>query len=215
MRSYLFRTPSILKNTFKDLTWEIESGQEQHVYLTFDDGPCPIATPVVLRVLRHFNIKATFFCVGENVKKHPDILKDILDAGHVIGNHTYHHVSGWSMSTKQYLHEVDLCHQVLSNYLDKGIQPLFRPPYGRITKKQYKAIKHSHEIIMWSYLSGDFDRNLNIRASIKAMAQAKEGAIFVFHDNVKHLENMEKVLLEFVPQILSKGFKFALLTKND
>jgi peptidoglycan/xylan/chitin deacetylase (PgdA/CDA1 family) len=130
---FIYRIPFFLQKLFPAYTWKVNTNDKQ-LFLTFDDGPHPQITPWVLNILAEFNAKATFFCVADNVKKYPNVYKQILSAGHSVGNHTYHHLNGWKNSTADYLADV----QLAENYIDSN---LFRPPYGRITLQQAKHLK--------------------------------------------------------------------------
>jgi peptidoglycan/xylan/chitin deacetylase (PgdA/CDA1 family) len=202
---YLIKTPFWLRAFYPKCTWNIPS-KEKVIYLSFDDGPHPEATPFVLDQLRKFNAKATFFCIGNNVLKHPNVYESILQEGHRVGNHTYDHVNGWKTETVQYLENIkDAASLIDSN--------LFRPPYGRITKKQIRAI-HSNpdlpqQIIMWDVLSGDFD--LKIDGKICANNVIKNtgpGSIIVFHDSQKAWERMSIALPIVLAHFSKLGFRF-------
>ena len=202
---YLIKTPFWLRAFYPKCTWNIPS-KEKVIYLSFDDGPHPEATPFVLDQLRKFNAKATFFCIGNNALKHPNVYESILQEGHRVGNHTYDHVNGWKTKTVQYLENIkDAASLIDSN--------LFRPPYGRITKKQIRAI-HSNpdlpqQIIMWDVLSGDFD--LKIDGTICAKNVIKNtgpGSIIVFHDSQKAWERMSIALPIVLAHFSKLGFRF-------
>ena len=202
---YLIKTPFWLRAFYPKCTWNIPS-KEKVIYLSFDDGPHPEATPFVLDQLRKFNAKATFFCIGNNVLKHPNVYESILQEGHRVGNHTYDHLNGWKTETVQYLENIkDAASLIDSN--------LFRPPYGRITKKQIRAI-HSNpdlpqQIIMWDVLSGDFD--LKIDGTICANNVIKNtgpGSIIVFHDSQKAWERMSIALPIVLAHFSKLGFRF-------
>jgi peptidoglycan/xylan/chitin deacetylase (PgdA/CDA1 family) len=202
---YLIKTPFWLRAFYPKCTWNIPS-KEKVIYLSFDDGPHPEATPFVLDQLRKFNAKATFFCIGNNVLKHPNVYESILQEGHRVGNHTYDHLNGWKTETVQYLENIkDAASLIDSN--------LFRPPYGRITKKQIRAI-HSNpdlpqQIIMWDVLSGDFD--LKIDGKICANNVIKNtgpGSIIVFHDSQKAWDRMSIALPIVLAHFSKLGFRF-------
>src|ERR1700761_1761439 len=152
---YLAKTPRLLKKLYPQLIWSGKA-DGQCIYLTFDDGPIPIVTPFVLNILKQYNAKATFFCIGDNVRKHPDIFEQVKAGGHAIGNHTFNHLKGWTTRDQNYL----------DNFLqaDRSLNTkLFRPPYGRIKRSQIKLLQNAKpglEIIMWSVLSADYDVNL-------------------------------------------------------
>lgn len=197
-----FKTPKIFHYLFPSMVWKKQS---EKLYLTFDDGPHPTITPWVIDLLRKYNIKATFFCVGENVQKHPETVKILLSEGHVLGNHTHHHLNGWKTSVETYIKDVDECAQ----WVDSN---LFRPPYGRLRKKQRFEILKNFKIIQWSLLSGDFDPNLDQQKALKALcSKTTEGSIIVFHDSVKAENNLKNLLPKYLEYCIKKGYKFAPL----
>lgn len=169
------------------ILWKGEGG-EKDVHLTFDDGPIPEVTPWVLDMLKKYGQKATFFCVGDNVRKYPEIYNRITAEGHGVGNHTFHHLNGWNTDSKNYLTDVELAGEYIQS-------DLFRPPYGKMKMDQYFSIKKNHRIVLWTYMSGDFERSFNADTCLGEVKKySKAGAILVFHDNVKTKENIEKVL---------------------
>jgi len=204
---YLTNSPVWLKWLYPTLTWH-KSRKKKHVYLTFDDGPIPLVTPYVLKTLKKFNCKATFFCIGDNIRKNPSILADVLAAGHVIGNHTYNHLKGWKSSDKDYLDNIKACAELT------GIR-LFRPPYGRIKKSQISLIrKHfpETEIIMWDVLSADFDETISKdQCTQNVLRNTKNGSIIVFHDSLKAFDRMEYALPFILESLLKQGFEFKTL----
>ena len=149
---YLVKTPPIVKTIFADFVWHIDTDIKE-VYLTFDDGPIPGLTPWVLDVLAEYNSKATFFCVGENVKKNRSIFDRIIQEGHTIGNHTYNHLNGWNTENEVYIQNVAEC----DNYMETN---LFRPPDGKMKPSQSSLIKSEKTVVMWDVLSGDFDLSI-------------------------------------------------------
>lgn len=180
--------------------WEIENTPANQIYLTFDDGPHPEITPWVLDILAEYNAKATFFVVGQNAENNPAVLKRIRQEGHALGNHTSHHLSGYSNSTQDYIDNVKLCQQHTQTNL-------FRPPYGRIKRSQVIVLTKSFKIIMWNQLSGDFHRNLDIDKSLKALCEyTKKGNIVVFHDSQKSFENLKLLLPAYLDFLKQKGF---------
>ena len=197
--SILFRAPRLLKPVSHHLIWEIEP-KNNDIFLTFDDGPHPEITPWVLELLEKYNAKATFFLVGENAAKYPEIVKKIKDAGHHIGNHTYNHLKGWSTSAYKYYKNTLKCEEEFST-------PLFRPPHGRITRSQHNQLSKRFKIIMWSVLSGDYDRKLNPKTIIKGVVtNTHPGSVIVFHDSIKAEKNLKKALPEVLDQLSGKGF---------
>lgn len=204
---YLVNTPWWLKLLYPTLTWDMPS-TDKRIYLTFDDGPIPIVTPFVLNILKEYHAKATFFCIGNNIDKHPDIYNDVKSAGHAIGNHTYNHLRGWNTDDEIYI----------ENYLktDKLLgTPLFRPPYGRIKRSQIKQLKATRpdiNIIMWSVLSGDFDMTLKPELCLKnVMKHTRPGSIVVFHDSKKAFNRLEYVLPRALGLWKAEGYTFETL----
>lgn len=183
--------------------WKIDTS-EKDIYLTFDDGPVPGPTEFVLDTLRSFNIKATFFCIGDNIRKHPEIFQKVVKE-HVVGNHTFNHVNGWRNSTTDYVNNIQLCQNILPS------KRLFRPPFGRITRSQISSL-NDYKIVMWDVLTFDYDKSLAtgkcLNGSLKAV---RPGSIIVFHDSVKAEKNVTYVLPRFIDNCLSKGYSFKVL----
>jgi len=201
---YLTKAPLLLQWLYPTLTWH-RSRSEKRLYLTFDDGPIPDVTPQILNTLKNYQIKATFFCVGENIKKHPDLFHRVLENGHRIGNHTYHHLNGWHTPTDTYLADISRCEQLTRSNL-------FRPPYGRGTRTQYARLRQQYEIIMWDVLSGDFDQQLSPdRCLANVIRHARNGSIVVFHDNVKAIPRVTYALPRAIEYWLDKGYQFDVL----
>ena len=202
------RTPFFLPWIYPTLTWRIPT-EEKELYLTFDDGPVHGPTEFVLETLRQFSAKATFFCIGDNVRKHPDVFKKIVDGGHAVGNHTFNHLNGWKVSNPSYLENIKLCNEVFEqNTIETK---LFRPPYGRITGKQVKSLS-DHTIVMWDVLSVDYAKSLSGKACLHNTIRAtRPGSIIVFHDSHKAEKNMTHALPRFVEYFTEKGFSFKVL----
>lgn len=186
------------------LTWEMRS-KAKELYLTFDDGPNPDTSPFILELLQKYDVKATFFCVGDNVEKHPQHYQNILDAGHAVGNHGYNHLMGWKTPTKDYLEDVEKCRQVVDS-------TLFRPPYGKMSKGQQKVLKKDYKIIMWTVLSRDFDAGVDRETCLrKSLHYTHPGAIVLFHDSSKAFEKVQWVLPRYLKATLESGYTFKLL----
>ncbi len=187
---------------FPGLTWKIPT-ESNELFLTFDDGPHPVVTPKVLNILDEYNAKATFFCVGDNVQKHPKVYAEIISRGHLTGNHTYNHVKGWETKKTAYLHNVQKCSKL-------SLPRLFRPPYGRITPAQIRLLKKTgYHIVMWDVLTRDYRENSNWKKLLhKALTKTKPGSIIVFHDSEKAAENMLYMLPEFLAHFSGKGYVF-------
>ena len=202
------RVPFFLPWLYPNLLWRVPS-EDKKLYLTFDDGPIPGPTDFVLEILRKFNCKATFFCIGDNVRKHPDVFKRIVDEGHVIGNHTFNHLKGWSTSRKKYVENVNLCEMEFQNSkLETRGPKLFRPPYGRITRNQIKELKE-YKIIMWDVLTIDYNKNISSESCLRNSIRAtRPGSIIVFHDSLKAERNMTYALPRFIEHFLEQGYSF-------
>lgn len=204
---YLVRTPRIIQNFFPNFTWNIPT-KEKVMYLTFDDGPIPEVTPWVLDQLERFEAKATFFCVGDNIRKHPDVFQQVKEAGHAVGNHTFSHLNGWATDNIPYFHDVRHC----ANLVDSG---LFRPPYGRLKPKQVQFLLRHYRIIMWDVLSGDFDQNTTAEQCLaNVLKNGKEGSIVVFHDSIKSQEKLMYALPKVLEHFKAEGFKFEALSET-
>lgn len=194
--TYRVKTPWILsKVLYSRLVWKMPVGNKPAVYLTFDDGPHPTATPFVLDQLAQHNAKATFFCIGKNVEQHPDIYREILRQGHTVGNHTHNHLNGWHTAKARYMADV----QLAEKHIDSR---LFRPPYGRIRRGQINALNNRNDpyrIYMWDVLSADFDTNISPQQCLENVLDHTEpGSIIVFHDSAKAWDRMSYAL----PQVL-------------
>lgn len=193
------------KIIFPGLIWQISTSKRE-VYLTFDDGPHPDVTPKVLKYLRQYNIPATFFCVGKNIERYPEVFRQICDEGHQVGNHTYNHLNGWNTNNKYYYENIELAAKLIKS-------DLFRPPYGALRLRQAKYLCRSgYRVIMWTILSRDFDKNLNLNeARIKLRNKLQPGAIVVFHDSAKAINNLAVLLPEFIEYCLEMGYTFKSL----
>jgi peptidoglycan/xylan/chitin deacetylase (PgdA/CDA1 family) len=202
---YLIRTPALIQHLFPSLLWRNEAHGKE-LFLTFDDGPVPEITPWVLDLLKAYDAHATFFCVGENVSRYPDIYRRIVTEGHTAGNHTYNHISGWNHDLEAYLHNVSTCAELVDSNL-------FRPPYGRLGRKQARLlISHHYRIVMWDVLSGDFDRDLDPEQCYRnVIDNAHAGSIIVFHDSVKAEANMRWALPKVIDYFAQRDFAFKAL----
>jgi len=201
---HLVKTPWLIKKLYPELIWNINH-TKRCIYLTFDDGPIPIVTPFVLNILKQYNAKATFFCIGDNVAKYPDIFEQVKNDGHIIGNHTYNHLKGWKTDDDIYL----------KNFLqaDKLLDTeLFRPPYGRIKRSQIKLLKEARsdlKIIMWNVLSGDFDISLKPEKCLdNVVNNTNDGNIVLFHDSLKAFDRLEYTLPKAMEHWSKEGYSF-------
>ncbi len=180
-------------------------GEGKHLYLTFDDGPNPETTPVILDILAKFNVKATFFCVGENVVKHPETFQSYLDAGHQVGNHGYNHLKGWETETFVYVQNVHKCSEVVQSRL-------FRPPYGKIRRAQQNLLKKQYKIIMWTVLSRDYDPAIDMEACLEnSWKFTRPGAIVLFHDSLKSIEKLKYILPAYLQRAKESGYQFKIM----
>lgn len=178
---------------------------EPKLYLTFDDGPVPEITPWVLDVLKQYRVTATFFCVGDNVGKHPQIYKRIIDEGHHVGNHTFNHLNGWNTDTAIYMANINKCAEVLNS-------SLFRPPYGKLKPSQVKRLKKQYKIIMWDVLSGDYDKETAPEQCLEnVITGMRNGSIIVFHDSKRAFRNLQHALPKAIEFAQDNGYEFANL----
>ena len=201
----IVKVPSFAKSLYPSLIWDLPVDGEKCLYLTFDDGPIPELTPWVLDVLEEYKVKATFFCVGDNVNKHAKIYSRILDEGHAVGNHTYNHVIGRKSNSSDYISNVESCAKVVES-------TLFRPPYGRMRYKQMKYLRNRFNVVMWDVLTFDFDKNTSPEQCLINAQKATNGSILVFHDNLKAADNLKYALPRFIEWALEKGYSFRAIT---
>lgn len=205
---YLVKTPKVIQNLFPNFTWNIPT-QEKTLYLTFDDGPIPEVTPWVLETLARYDAKATFFCVGNNVEKYPDILQQVKAAGHATGNHTFNHLNGWMTDNIPYFHNIRHCANQVNSVL-------FRPPYGRMKPKQAQFLLRHYRIVMWDVLSGDFDPKIEPEQCYEnVINNAQPGSIVVFHDSLKAKENLMHALPKVLEYYAERGYSFDKLNEKE
>ena len=196
----IHKTPALLKRLYPSLTWHKPRAEEK-VYLTFDDGPIPGVTPFILDALRPYNAKATFFCVGDNIARHPDIYRQLLAEGHTAGNHTHNHISGWKTDNPVYFENISQCARQMERHgLEATSQPhMFRPPYGRITRSQITQVQQQYEVVMWDVLSCDYDRGLAKEECLQqSIRHTRPGTIIVFHDSLKAQKNVTYALPRYL-----------------
>ena len=203
----IYSIPNWIPQAFPKLIWSKPSSAKE-IYLTFDDGPTPQVTDFTLKLLDEYNAKGTFFCVGDNVRRFSSIASDALASGHSLGNHTYHHKNGWKTSSAIYAREVALCQQAFETHLSV-LPKMFRPPYGRITPKQATEINQTYQIVMWSYLTGDYENDIDLDKRWSHMKTSiQPGKIVVFHDSEKAFFNLRYLLPRTLDYFSSQGFRF-------
>lgn len=201
---YLVKTPKFIQSLFPNFTWSIPTSNKE-IYLTFDDGPIPEITPWVLYQLAQYDAKATFFCVGDNVKKNPEVFRQVIQEGHTVGNHTNNHLNGWASENLPYLHNVRKCANLVKSNL-------FRPPYGRLKPGQAQFLQRHYRIVMWDILSGDFDPKITKDQCLSnVIDKAKAGSIVVLHDSIKAKEKLYYVLPKVLKHFSARGYTFASL----
>lgn len=193
------------------LIWD-KTPIQNAVYLTFDDGPIPEVTEWVLDVLKEHQVHATFFCVGENIFKHPAIFERLIAENHLVGNHTYNHNNGWKTETEVYQESFLRTEKIILEKIAHAAK-IFRPPYGKITPKQAFLIKqYGYEIIMWDVLSADFDLEQSPEQCLDNLKKhTQKGSIVVFHDNIKSFNTLQKVLPDYLKFLKEKGFQTELI----
>lgn len=203
-----FKIHKIITLLFPKYIWKLPNAKKK-IYLTFDDGPIPEVTEWVLDILKQENIKATFFCIGDNIQKNPAIFKRIISENHAIGNHTFNHLNGWKNTSENYIKNMKLCENEILKHTNLKSK-LFRPPYGKIKITQANAIlKLGYKIIMWDILSYDFDANLDSEKCLsETIKNTSNGSIIVFHDSIKANNNLKFVLPKAIQVLKEKGFIF-------
>ncbi len=205
---YFVKSPDLLNFiTGKSVIWKFPAG-EKRIFLTFDDGPIPVVTPWVIDILKKNNAHATFFCVGDNVAKHPEIFKLIIENNHSVGNHTFNHLKGWETDNNEYIDNIEKCNKFFTS-------KLFRPPYGKIKYSQLNKIKKNYFTVLWTVLSGDFDTKIDGKQCYDNVVRyAKDGSIIVFHDSLKSKERLYYALPKVLEHFSSLGYTFESIDVN-
>ncbi|MGQ3088706.1 polysaccharide deacetylase family protein, partial [Flavobacterium sp.] len=189
--------------------WNIPNASKT-IYLTFDDGPTPEVTEWVLDILAQHDIKATFFCIGNNIEKHPDIFRKLIEGGHTVANHTFNHLNGWNTDNEKYFENIEACENVMQG---SNTARLFRPPYGKISRSQKKEIlKKGYRIIMWDVLSADFDTSISPEKCLQnVLRNTADGSVVIFHDSIKAQDNLRHALPKAIGVLKEKGFTFSAI----
>lgn len=198
---FIEQPPLLYRMLFPETVWRIPM-KHKAVFLTFDDGPIPEVTPWVLDLLDKYDIKATFFCVGDNVRKHPETFAEVVRRGHSVGNHTMHHLQGAKVTTKRYIADI----MEAESYIHT---PLFRPPHGLIRWKQAAAIKDNMRIIMYDLVTRDYNRKLSGEQVFDNVKRyVRNGSIVVFHDSLKSEQNLRYALPRAIEWLKENGYVF-------
>jgi peptidoglycan/xylan/chitin deacetylase (PgdA/CDA1 family) len=204
MPYYSPRPSLLLRSLMRKALWRVET-EEKKIFLTFDDGPVEEVTPAVLDVLDRYDAKATFFCVGDNIKKNPGVFEDIKKRGHAVANHSYNHLDGWKTDDHSYYKNIEACQELTNTNL-------FRPPYGKLKPLQYNTLQKKYTIVMWDVLSGDFDLNITKEKCLdNVLKHTRPGSIVLFHDSIKAKERMEYALPVFLEHFKELGYRFEKL----
>jgi peptidoglycan/xylan/chitin deacetylase (PgdA/CDA1 family) len=205
---YFVKSPYWLQKIYKSCFWKVKTN-ENEVFLTFDDGPHPQLTTFVLEQLKKYNAKASFFCIGDNVQKFPEVYKSIIEEGHAVGNHTHNHLNGWENTDELYIENVNQAKKIIKS-------KLFRPPYGRIKFSQLRKIRSGNLDfipVMWSILSGDFDNRLSGKQCyLNVVNNIEKGAIVVFHDSEKAKDRLTEALPMVLEKLTKEGYVFKSLS---
>jgi peptidoglycan-N-acetylglucosamine deacetylase len=204
------RTPFLFPLLYPSLTWRIPTASKE-LYLTFDDGPVHGPTDFVLAELERCAVKATFFCIGDNIVKHPDLFARVVAAGHAIGNHTFNHLNGWKTQTPRYVENAMKFEDGLQQ-ASHAPSALFRPPYGRIRRTQIQALQQHYRIVMWDVLSRDYDKHLKPERCLRnTIAVTRPGSVVVFHDSYKAERNLVYTLPRYIDHFCDNGYTFKVL----
>lgn len=202
------QTPDFIRKLIPGAVWRLPQ-KEKTVYLTFDDGPIPEVTPWVLDLLKKYNIKATFFCVGDNVRKYPEVFKMVVSAGHSVGNHTFNHLQGFKVRSGKYVENVELA----DSYIRSN---LFRPPHGHLRIRQGTKLSKKFRFVMWDVITRDYNMKLSGEYVLNVVKRyVRNGSIIVFHDSIKAEKNMKYALPKAIEFLLSEGYKFEKITEEE
>ncbi len=194
--------PRWLKPVYPQVVWDERQSGSQVVHLTFDDGPTPFVTQSVLEMLECYRAKATFFCLGRNVERYPEIAREIQLRGHALGNHTYSHLKGWKVTDQEYYHDIEIADHLMQS-------GLFRPPYGQIRRRQARELSRHYKVVLWEVMSHDYERRISWERSLKSVLRYTEpGSILVFHDSVKAWPKLEWMLPRVLEHFSAKGYSF-------
>ena len=200
---FIEQVPGFVRGLFPKALWRMNP-DEKAVYLTFDDGPIPVVTPWVVELLGRYDIKATFFMVGDNVRKHPQEFRQVIEAGHRVGNHTFNHLKGVFTETNEYLDNVEKADALIHS-------KLFRPPHGMLRRSQYNELSKHYQFVMWDLVTRDYSKRMNgeeVLANVKKYV--RNGSIITFHDSLRSEENLKYALPRAIEWLLEQGYEFKL-----
>jgi len=196
------KTPIFIQKIFPDIVWKKRSFKKE-IWLTFDDGPDETITVFLLDLLKSLKIKATFFLVGQQIQKFPEIVKRITEEGHVIGNHTFTHRNGWFTSNKKYYLDINKAQELMHTQI-------FRPPYGKLGLLQLRKIKKNFKIIMWDVFSWDFKKDIKFeKIYSNVIDNVENGSVIVFHNNIKSFKNLKGILEKILVKLIKEGYSFS------
>ena len=207
------KVPNFIQRVFPNIIWK-KITDEKKIWLTFDDGPEKEVTEFILETLKKLNIKASFFLIGKNIQEFPELTKEIIKKGHIIGNHSFSHLNGFKSKNEEYIYDIELGQKLINEKLvEMGITnkiKIFRPPYGRILPRQIKRLKENYKIVMWDVFSWDFKKNISPEKIYNnVIDNVTEGSILVFHNNKKSLSNLKLTLEDTLIKLKEKGFVFS------
>ena len=207
------KVPNFIQRFFPNIIWK-KINNEKKIWLTFDDGPEEEVTEYILETLKKLNITASFFLIGKNIQKFPELTKEIIKGGHIVGNHSFSHLNGYKSKKEEYIYDIELGQKLINEKLvEMGITnkiKIFRPPYGRILPRQIKSLKENYKIVMWDVFSWDFKKNISPEKIYNnVIDNVTEGSILVFHNNKKSLYNLKLTLEDTLIKLKEKGFVFS------
>ena len=207
------KVPNFIQRFFPNIIWK-KTNNEKKIWLTFDDGPEEEVTEYILETLKKLNIKASFFLIGKNIQEFPELTKEIIKGGHIVGNHSFSHLNGYKSKKEEYIYDIELGQKLINEKLvEMGITnkiKIFRPPYGRILPRQIKRLKENYKIVMWDVFSWDFKKNISPEKIYNnVIDNVTEGSILVFHNNKKSLYNLKLTLEDTLIKLKEKGFVFS------
>ena len=207
------KVPNFIQRFFPNIIWKKKT-DEKKIWLTFDDGPEEEVTEFILETLKKFNIKASFFLIGKKIQEFPELTKEIIKEGHIVGNHSFSHLNGFKSKNEEYIYDIELGQKLINEKLvEMGITnkiKIFRPPYGRILPQQIKSLKENYKIVMWDIFSWDFKKNISPeKIHNNVIDNVVEGSILVFHNNNKSLNNLKLTLENTLVKLIERGFVFS------